>query len=156
LNDEFDQLSSSSQSFFLLDALLKVLSTFKKRFHRRSISLQSISLNYALISENQHAVKYLQSIQQFQKIITLFDDSSVSALSAANFARTKRKVKETREETTNEKISRMNRIIKTNLRKMLNVTMIANIAVVVATISQTTSQVIAAATVSVTNTRLER
>ncbi len=156
LNDEFDQLSSSSQSFFLLDAFLKILSTLKKRFHRRSISLQSISLNYALILENQCVVKYLQSIQQSQRIITLFVDSSVSALSAANFARTKRKVRETREERANEKTSRMNRIIKTNLQKMLNVTMIADIAIVVATISQTASQVIAAATASITNTRLER
>jgi hypothetical protein len=62
LNDEFNQLSSSSHFLFLLKIFFKIFSTFKKKFHRRSIFLQSIFLNYALILKNQRIVKYLQSI----------------------------------------------------------------------------------------------
>jgi flagellin-specific chaperone FliS len=57
----------------------------------------------------------------------------------AKTSRTKEKFREIREETTNEKISRMNRIINTNLQEMLNVTMTADIAAVAAKISQSTS-----------------
>ncbi len=39
LNDDSDQLSSSSQSSFLLKTLLKIFAAFKKKFHRRFISL---------------------------------------------------------------------------------------------------------------------
>ncbi len=152
LNDEFDQLSSSSHSLSLFDALLKISSTSRKKFHRRSISLQSISLNYAIIFENQRTVKYLQSIQHSQRIITLSDESSVSTKqSAAKSSQAKEKIRETREETADEKISRMNRIIKTNLQKMLNVTVIANIAVAVATISQAALSSAATATIDVKN-----
>ncbi len=150
LNDDFDQLSSSSQFFSLIDALFKILSALRKKFHRRSISLQSISLNYAIILENRHTVEYSQSIQHSQKtknsisarkqeITTLSDDLSVMTKLTAKTSRTKEKFREIREETTNEKISRMNRIINTNLQEMLNVTMTADIAAVAAKISQSTS-----------------
>jgi flagellin-specific chaperone FliS len=61
--------------------------------------------------------------------------------SASQSSQLKEKIRETRKKTANEKISRMNRIIKTTLQKMLNVTMIANLAVVVAAISQTILQI---------------
>jgi hypothetical protein len=97
-------------------------------------------------------VKYLQSIQHSQRIITLSDESSVSTKqSAAKSSQAKEKIRETREETADEKISRMNRIIKTNLQKMLNVTVIANIAVAVATISQAALSSAATATIDVKN-----
>jgi hypothetical protein len=54
-------------------------------------------------------------------------------------SQSKEKVRETREETANEKISRMNRIIKTDLQKMLNVIVIASIAAAATAISQTTA-----------------
>ncbi len=166
LNDDFDQLSSSSQSLFLIDALLKILSALRKKFHRRSISLQKILLNYAIILENRHTVEYSQSIQHSQKtktsisarkqeITTLSDDSSAMTKSTAKSSRTKKKFRETREETADEEISRMNRIIKTNLQKMLNVIVIADIAAAATTISQTASSS-SEQTVSITKNRQER
>ncbi len=134
LNDDSNQLSSSSQFSFLLETLFKIFFAFKKKFLRRSISLQSISLNYAKIVEiEQRNVKYSE-ITQDQETITSSDESFVTA-KASSF---KEKVREVHEKTTDEKISRMNRIIKTNLQKMLNVIVIAKIAAAVATISQTT------------------
>jgi hypothetical protein len=118
----------------LLETLFKIFFAFKKKFLRRSISLQSISLNYAKIVEiEQRNVKYSE-ITQDQETITSSDESFVTA-KASSF---KEKVREVHEKTTDEKISRMNRIIKTNLQKMLNVIVIAKIAAAVATISQTT------------------
>jgi hypothetical protein len=60
--------------------------------------------------------------------------------SAAKSSRTRKKFREIREKTTNEKISRMNRITKTDLQEMLNVIVIADIAVVATAISHAASQ----------------
>jgi phospholipase/lecithinase/hemolysin len=75
--------------------------------------------------------------------------------STAKSSRTKKKFRETREETADEEISRMNRIIKTNLQKMLNVIVIADIAAAATTISQTASSS-SEQTVSITKNRQER
>jgi hypothetical protein len=100
------------------------------------MSLQSISLNYAkLVESEERNVKY-STITRNQETITSSDESSV----AAKASQSKEKVREIRKKTTNEKISRMNRIIKTNLQKMLNVIVIANIAAATAAISQAAFQ----------------
>jgi hypothetical protein len=136
-------LFSSSQFSFLLETLFKISFASKKKLLRRSISLQSISLSYAkIVGIEQRNVKYSETT-------TSSDESSVTA-KASQF---KEKVRETREETANEKISRMNRIIKTDLQKMLNVIMIANIAAIAAAISQATSQNFVAIAASFENYR---
>jgi hypothetical protein len=104
LNDDFDHLSSSSQSFFLIDAFLKILSAFRKKFYRKSISLQNIFLNYAIILEDRYTVKYSQSIQHSQtaktsisarkqEITTSSDESSEVTKSAAKSSCTREKSK---------------------------------------------------------------
>ncbi len=169
LNDDFDQLSSSSQFSTLLEALLKIFSALKKKFHRRSISLQSISLNYAIILENRHTVKYSQSIQQLQRektsisartqlsqkqeITTSSNESSIITKSSQR----KNKARDIREETTNEEILKMNRIIKTDLQEMFNVIVIADIAAVIAAISHAASQSFeSTATSQIVKTRQKR
>jgi hypothetical protein len=148
-NDDSNQLSSSSQSSFLFKTLLKISSAFKKKLLRRSISLQSISLNYAKIVEiEQHNVKY-SKITQDRETITSFDELSETA-KASQF---KEKVREVRENTADEKISRMNRIIKIDLQKMLNVVVIASIAATAAAISQTSLQNFVVAATSSKNYR---
>ncbi len=96
LNDDFDQLFSSSSS----SSLIKMSSVSKKKFHRRSISLQSISLFY---KEKKLKLKESSRIIQKSKrtTTTSLNDSSISA-----------SLSKIREETVDEEISRMNRIIK--------------------------------------------
>jgi hypothetical protein len=75
-------------------------SVSKKKFHRRSISLQSISLFY---KEKKLKLKESSRIIQKSKrtTTTSLNDSSISA-----------SLSKIREETVDEEISRMNRIIK--------------------------------------------
>jgi hypothetical protein len=115
LNDDSDQLFSSSSSSSQVS---------KKKFHKRSISLQSISLSY---KEKEAETRESRRIIQESKrtTTTSLNDSSVSASSSR-----------VREETVDEEISRMNRIIKQNLQKMFNVIVIVDIAVVATIISQ--------------------
>jgi hypothetical protein len=115
------------------------------------MSLQSISLNYAkLVESEERNVKY-STITRDQGTITSSDESSVTAKASQS----KEKVREIRKKTANEKISRMNRIIKTNLQEMLNVIVIADIAAATAAISQTASQS-SASTFSIIENRQER
>jgi hypothetical protein len=92
--------------------------------------LQDISLSY-----EQKELEILEKHSTSQEIITSFTDSSI-----LNSAQEKEKFRETREKTTDEKISRMNRITKTDLQKMFNVIVIADIAAAAATISQAAAQ----------------
>jgi hypothetical protein len=118
-------------------------------------------------------VKYSQSIQHLQKektsisartqlsqkqeITTSSNESSIITKSSAKFFRTKEKFRKIREKTANEKISRMNRITKTDLQEMLNVVVIADIAAVAAAISQAAHQSFAStSTAQIANARLER
>jgi hypothetical protein len=59
---------------------------------------------------------------------------------AAKSSRTREKFREIKKKTTNEKISRMNRIIKTDLQEMLNVIVIADIAAIATEIFHAASQ----------------
>jgi hypothetical protein len=96
----------------------------KKKFHKRSIFLQSILLSYK--EKESETRKNSRLIQKSERTTTTsLNDSSVSANSS-----------KVREETVDEEISRMNQIIKQNLQKMLNVIVIADIVVVAAVISQ--------------------
>jgi hypothetical protein len=109
--------------------------------------LQSISLSYeqkkleileelfTTIQESSQMI-YSEITRQSQRTTTSLNDSSKTA----TFFKTKRKIKKIREETADEKISRMNRIIKTNLQKMFNVIVAASIAAAAAAISQASSQ----------------
>jgi hypothetical protein len=82
-----------------------------------------------------------KTTRQSQRTTTSSNDSSKTA----TFFKTKEKIRKIREGTADEKIFRMNRIIKTNLQKMLNVTMIASIVAIATTISQTIFSNVAAA-----------
>jgi hypothetical protein len=95
---------------------------------------------------------YSKITRQSQRTITSFNDSSKTA----TFFKTKEKIREIREETADEKISRMNRIIKTNLQKMFNVIVVANIAAAAAAISQTSSQNLVATEASSRDYRQQR
>jgi hypothetical protein len=120
LNDDFDQLFSSSFS----SSLVKISSISKKKFHRRFISLQSILLSYKEKElESRESSRIVQKSER--TTTTSFNDSSISASSSR-----------VREETVDEKISRMNQITKVDLQEMLNVIVIASIVVVAAIISQ--------------------
>jgi flagellin-specific chaperone FliS len=107
--------------------------------------LQDISLSY-----KQKKLEILEKHSTSQETITSFTDSSI-----VNSAQAKEKFRESREKTADEKISRMNRIIKTNLQKMLNVIVIANIAAAAATISQAAAQLFSS-TFAIVNNRQRR
>ncbi len=108
-------------SFF---SLIHVSLISKKKFHKRSISLQSISFSYK--EKKLELRKSSRIIQKLKKTIkTSFNDSSISA----NLSRI-------RKETIDEKILRMNWLIKANLQDMLNMIVIAGIAAVATIISQ--------------------
>jgi arsenate reductase-like glutaredoxin family protein len=126
LNDDSDQLFSSS-SFSS--------QTSKKKFHKRSVSLQSISLSYRK-KESKH--KKISRIIQTSKrtTTTSLNDSSTTQ---EKLFKAKKKFRKTREKTTDEKILKMNRIIKQDLQKMLNVAIAANIATATAIISSQVS-----------------
>jgi hypothetical protein len=151
LNDDSNQLFSSSQFSFLLETLFKILSAFKKKLLRKSISLQSISLNYAKIVEiEQHNVKYSE-ITQDRETITSSDES----FKTTKASQSKEKIREISEKTVDEKISRMKRIIKIDLQKMLNVIVIASIAAAAAAICQTSLQNFVVAAASSKDYRLQ-
>jgi hypothetical protein len=109
--------------------------------------LQDISLSY-----EQKKLEILDEHSTIQETTTSFIDLSTESFSQAS---QKRKFREIRKETTNEKILRMNRIIKTNLQEMFNVIVIASIAAVAIAISQTTIQS-SASTVAIVNNRSRR
>jgi hypothetical protein len=114
-------------------------------------------------------VKYSQSIQQLQRektsisartqlsqkqeITTSSNESSIITKSSQR----KNKARDIREETTNEEILKMNRIIKTDLQEMFNVIVIADIAAVIAAISHAASQSFeSTATSQIVKTRQKR
>jgi hypothetical protein len=126
LNDDFDQLFSSSSS----SSLVKVPSASKKKFHRRFIFLQSISLSYK--GKESEARESPRLIQESERTTTTsLNDSSTQEESS----KAKGNFRETREETADEEISRMDRIIKQDLQEMLNVAVAAGIAAAAAVIS---------------------
>jgi Na+/phosphate symporter len=95
---------------------------------------------------------YSEIARQSQRTITSLNDSSKTA----TFFKTKEKIREIRKETADEKISRMNRITKTNLQKMLNVIVVASIAAAAAAISQASSQNLVATEASSKDYRQQR
>jgi hypothetical protein len=103
--------------------------------------LQDISLSY-----EQKELEILEKHSTSQGTTTSFTDSSI-----LNSAQEKGKFRETREKTADEEISRMNRITKTDLQKMLNVTVIAGIAAAAATISQAAAQSLSSSLAVVNN-----
>jgi hypothetical protein len=117
-----------SSSFFF--SFFTISSALKKKFHKRFIFLQSISLSYKE-KESKIKKKIQKKIQKSEKTMTTsFNNSSVS---------TTTDLSKIRKKTTNEEISRMNQIIKQNLQKILNVVIATNIATTTTIISSQVS-----------------
>jgi hypothetical protein len=127
VNENSNQLFSSSFSFSS--------QALKKKFHRRSVFLQSISLSY---KEKESEHKKISRIIQTSKRTTTTSLNDSLTTQKKSF-KAKKKFRKTREEITNEKILKTNQITKQDLQKMLNVTIAANIVVVATIISQSSA-----------------
>ncbi len=125
LDDDSDQLSPPPPS----PPLAKVPPAPKKKFHRRSISLQSIPLSYK--GKEPEARESPRLIQEPERTTTTPPNDPPTQEESS---KAKGNSRETREETADEEIPRMDRITKQDLQEMLNVAVAAGIAAAAAAI----------------------